>query len=130
MNKTIALASLLLICPACQQQGWDGWESPQTDNEYARIAEGRGIASHWGILFEVEEPGEGGVSSSAHDQAGFPKPEDNWLIRTTNLGEVTIVLEKRGSAPIALSINGKSYPAKVGDTFFIDKARNVVVNEY
>jgi hypothetical protein len=65
--------------------------------------------------------GKAGVSTTTDFHIGFPKPEDNFVIRTTNLGEVAIVLEKRGSAPIALSINGKSYPAT---------ARNVVVNEY
>ena len=65
--------------------------------------------------------GASGVSTTTESQIGFAKPEDKFVIQTTNLGEVEIVLEKRGSAPIALSINGKSYPAK---------ARNVVVNEY
>ncbi len=66
INNSIrfVLASILLLAASCQQQESNKWRNPQGINEYAKIANGRGNAENWGILFDVEEPGAGGVSSS------------------------------------------------------------------
>jgi len=92
-----------------------------------RYGAGQATARAEGVEFTILKPGSGGSGSSSTTRSGIGPgaSEARYEIR---LGDVHIVVEKRGSR-LTLSVNAANYGAiQRGDSVIINEAREVLIN--
>ncbi len=90
-------------------------------------ADGRTTAHVEGVEIEVIEPGSGGSHSSSRSSGGVSAGSRETR-HEIGVGNVEIVVEKRGGR-ITLSVNGRDYgPIHPGDSVVITERREVLIN--
>ncbi len=100
---------------------------PSEGGNYVRQGDGRAAARAEGVEIEVREPGSGRASSSSQTMASA-LPGSRETRHEIGLGNVDIVVEKRGGR-LTLSVNGRACgPVHPGDSVVITPARDVLVN--